>query len=70
MRQHEKAIPYLQRAVERNPNHTNAHLLLGLSYRAMKRGDEARVHFEKTLELEPDHPQGAEIREWLGRIPE
>ena len=70
MREHEKAIPYFQKAVELNPNHANAHLLLGLSYRASKRGGQARVHFEKVLELEPDHPQAAQIREWMGQIRE
>ena len=49
-----------------NPNFGYAHLLLGLSYRALNRGDQARVHFEKTLELEPSHPQAAQIRQWLG----
>lgn len=48
-----------------NPNHANAHMLLGLSYRALKRGDQARGHFEKTLELEPNHPQAAQNRQWL-----
>ena len=70
MREHEKAIPYIQKAVHLDPNHANAHLLLGLSYRALKRGDQARVHFEKTLELEPDHPHAAQIRQWLGRVGE
>ena len=65
MREHEKAIPFFQKAVGLNPNHANAHLLLGLSYRALNRGDRARVHFEKTLELEPNHPQAAQIRTWL-----
>ena len=70
MREHEKAIPYFQKAVQLNPNHANAHLLLGLSYRALQRGDQARVHFEKTLELEPNHPQAAQIRRWLERVGE
>ena len=70
MREHEKAIPYFKKAVKMNPNHANAHLLLGLAYRALKRGDQARVHFEKTLELEPKHPQAAQIRQWLGHTSE
>ena len=70
MREHEKAIPYFQKAVELNPNHANPHLLLGLSYRALKRGDQAMVYFKKTLELEPNHPQAVQIREWMGQIRE
>ena len=42
-REHEKAIPHIsKRPFKMNPNHANAHLLLGLSYRALKRGDQAR----------------------------
>ena len=70
MGEHEKAVPYFQKAVQLNPNHANAHLLLGLSYRALKRGEEARVQFEETLELEPDHPQATQIRQWLVRAGE
>ena len=70
MREHEKAIPYFQKAVQLNPNHANAHLLLGLSYRALQRGHQARVHFEKTLELAPNHPQVAQIRTWIKGVGE
>ena len=68
--EHEKAVPYLQKAIQLDPGAADAHILLGMVYRALKHGDEARVHFEKTLELEPGHPQAAQIREWLGQIPE
>ena len=67
MGEHEKAVPYFQKAIQINPNHANAHLLLGLSYRALNRGGEARVQFKKTLELEPDHPQASQIRQWLAQ---
>ncbi len=70
MREHEKAIPYFQKAIQLDPDHANAHLLLGLAYRALKRGDQARVHFEKTLELEPSHPQAGQIRQWLEPVSE
>ena len=53
-----------------NPNHANAHLLLGLAYRAVNRVKEARVHFEKILELDSNHPQADQIRRWLGRSEE
>ena len=38
MGEHEKAIPYFQKAVQLDPNHANAHVLLGLAYRALNRG--------------------------------
>ena len=65
--EHENAIPYFKKAVQLDPNHANAHLLLGLPYRALQRGDQARVHFEKVLELEPDHPQAIQIKQWLAQ---
>ena len=68
MGEHEKAIRYFQKTIQLNTNHANAHLLLGLSYLALKRGDQARVHFEKTLQLEPDHPHSAQIERWLDQI--
>ena len=66
----EKAIPYYQNRIRLNPDHATAHLLLGLSFRALKRDDEARAHLEKTLELDPGHPQAARIRAWLERARE
>ena len=66
--EHENAIPYFKKAVQLDPNHANAHLLLGLTYRALKRKDEARIQFEETLQLEPDHPQASQIRQWLERL--
>ena len=62
-----KSDPIFSKATQLNPNNANAHLLLGLSYRALKRSDQARVHFEKTLQLEPNHPQSAQIKQWLGQ---
>ena len=59
MGEHEKAIPYFQKAVQLSPNHANAHLLLGLSYRALNHVEEARPHFEKVLKLESNHPHAA-----------
>ena len=68
MAEYEKAIFYTQKAIQLDPDHANAHLLLGLAYRALKRGKEARVQFEKTLKLEPNHPQAAQIKQWLERL--
>ena len=70
MGEHEKAIPHLRKAVGLNPNDANAHLLLGLTYQELKRGDRAKVHFEKTLELEPEHPHAAQIKLWIKGVGE
>ena len=70
MREHEKAIPYLKRAIQLNPKYANAHLLLGMTYLSLKRSDRARFHFEKTLELQPNHPRADPIKQWLRRTGE
>ena len=70
MGDHKKAITFFQMAIQLAPNQANPHLLLGMAHRVLKRNDRARVHFEKTLELEPNHPQAAQIRKWLEQIRE
>lgn len=70
MSEPERAVPYLQKAIQLAPKTADAHLLLGLSYRALNRDVQAGVYFKKTLELEPDHPQAARIRQWLDQIHE
>ena len=65
--EHENAIPYFNKAIQLDPDHANAHLLLGLPYRALNRKDEARVQSKETLELEPDHPQATQIKLWLAQ---
>ena len=47
-------------------NDLSAHLALGGLYSDhLKDLDKAAVHFRKVLELSPQHPQAAEIRQWL-----
>lgn len=44
----------------------SAHLALGGLYSDhLKNPDKAEVHFRKVLELSPQHPQAASIRQWL-----
>ena len=68
MGQHEKAIPYFKKGIQLDPANARAHLLLGLSYRALNRMDEARSHIEKALKLKPNHPHAAQIKQWLERL--
>ncbi|MDE2999071.1 MAG: tetratricopeptide repeat protein [Gemmatimonadota bacterium] len=65
---YKRAVPFLQKANQLAPGDVHTHLLLGMAYQALKRADQARVHLTKTLELHPDHPQAALIREWLEEI--
>ena len=59
------AIEALERAVALRPDHANAHLLLGLAYRASNRMDEARANLEKVLKRNPNHPDAAWIKQLL-----
>jgi Flp pilus assembly protein TadD len=49
------AEPHLRSVLERNAGNAQAHHALGLLLDASSRGDEAREHFVKASELEPDN---------------
>lgn len=53
--QYDKAIDYLSKAIEQEPNNYNYHYLLGSSYERSKKYKEATVALEKVLELKPSH---------------
>ena len=69
MGEHEKAVPYFQKAIQINPNHANAHLLLGLSYRALNRGEEARVTIQKNIGTRARSSTGEPDQTVAGGIP-
>lgn len=53
-----------------NPDHVQAHLYDGVVlYRHFHDGAGARLHWQRFLDLAPDHPQAAEIRRVLGTLP-
>jgi tetratricopeptide (TPR) repeat protein len=56
----------LEKLVADHPREIRAHFSLG-SWHAQHLGrpDLARHHYRKVLELNPNHPQGREIRSWL-----
>ncbi|MBL9136921.1 MAG: tetratricopeptide repeat protein [Verrucomicrobiales bacterium] len=59
-----------ERLVEKNPNDTQAHLLLGNLYsQHLADTDRARRHYSKVIDLEPNHPQSVAIRRWLASHP-
>ncbi len=56
----------LQKLLAQNPNETRAHLLLGnLCAQRLNQISNAREHYLKVLEAEPQHPQATQIRYWL-----
>ncbi len=51
--EHEKAVGLFRRALEQEPEATQIHYQLGLSYRALGRGDEARAELDKAGQQVP-----------------
>jgi len=59
-----------ERAVAAKPDDVAAHLLLGnLNAQKLGRTEQARVHYMRVIELEPNHPQSIAIRRWLAGRP-
>lgn len=57
LREFEKAIRALSRALEINPESANAHYLLGFTYSAMNEWDTSIDELEVADNLEPNHPE-------------
>ncbi len=60
-----KALPYLQKAVELNPRHAGAHLRLGILVYRKKKLLEARAELEAAIKLDPENYQA---NYYLGRL--
>ncbi|MGE3311832.1 MAG: tetratricopeptide repeat protein [Limisphaerales bacterium] len=59
-----------EKVVSAKPDLVSAHLLLGnLNAQKLGRPSEARAHYLRVIELEPEHPQSVAIRRWLARNP-
>ena len=55
-----------EKLIARNPRETRAHLSLANLYAQMPGNrSRARAHYQKVLELEPNHAQATAIRYWL-----
>jgi tetratricopeptide (TPR) repeat protein len=60
------AASELEKVLRADEKVTKAHLTLGSIYaEQLKDVAKARVHYRRVLDLEPSHPRGAEIRQWL-----
>jgi tetratricopeptide (TPR) repeat protein len=64
------AAEELDALIQGNPEHIGAHFLLGnLWAQDLQDPSQARPHYRKVLELEPNHPQAVSIRYWLAAHP-
>lgn len=64
------AAEQVERLLQANPNDSQNHLTAaGLYATALGETAKARVHYQRVLELEPNHPQASAIRIWLAGNP-
>jgi tetratricopeptide (TPR) repeat protein len=60
------AAAELEKVLAANANDARAHLVLGNLYAEQLRDKaRARVHYQRTLEIDARHPQATQIRYWL-----
>ncbi|MCZ6767220.1 MAG: tetratricopeptide repeat protein [bacterium] len=62
---YEEALKCFLRVLEGNPNHDAALSYVGFTLRQLGRNDEANVYFRKCLQVNPNHPDRAQIENWL-----
>lgn len=63
-----EALQHFEETVRLDPGNVQAHQYLGHLYAAMPgRRIDAKRHYQRFLELRPNDPQAAAIREWLAR---
>ena len=68
MEEPRSALPHLDAVVRADPNFAPAHLLLGLIFSAEPRThDRAKRHYTRFLDLRPNDPGAAAIRDWIAR---
>lgn len=64
------AAEQIERLLQVNPNDSQNHLTVaGLYATSLGETAKARAHYQRVLELEPNHPQASAIRIWLAGNP-
>ncbi len=59
------ATSLLELVLQQEPNHAQAHLLLGIAYARQRKSSQAATHYRRYLELEPRGPQADMVRDML-----
>jgi tetratricopeptide (TPR) repeat protein len=60
-----KAVTKLEAALAVNPGSVQAHTMLGVIHEGLKEHDQAKVHYERALQLDPTFPPAANNLAWL-----
>lgn len=50
------ALRKLQKAVKQDPGSSNAHMVMGIVYERLDETDQAREHYDRAVELDPQNP--------------
>ena len=56
----------LNRILRANPSDVRAHLSVANVHSKMGQVEKAREHFQKVIQIQPNHPQARSIKGWLG----
>lgn len=67
-RQFNEGLEQLHKAVDRDPNFAEAHLLLGNTYKIMMDQENYKRHYEKYVALKPDSREATPLRMLLGEL--
>jgi tetratricopeptide (TPR) repeat protein len=60
-----EAAQQFGKAIENDATLADAYYYRGLALMAQSKNEEAKADFQKVLELDPNHPQAADVREFL-----
>lgn len=62
------ALEKFDKVVKENPELATAYYYRGLTYLGLNKSAEAKADFQKLLEIEPNHPNAAEVREYISAL--
>lgn len=62
------ALVYFEKAVKQNPKMPEVYYYRGLAYLAKERIEDAKADLKKFLELDPNHPNAAQARDFLKEL--
>jgi tetratricopeptide (TPR) repeat protein len=62
------ALQKFDQVVRDNPELATAYYYRGLTYLGLNKSAEAKADFQKLLQMEPNHPNAAEVREYISAL--
>ena len=68
LNKHQDAINALNRLIQREPQHRLAYTMLGLCYEGLGNREQAKVNFQKAIEVAPQEPYTNTARDHLAKL--